>query len=72
MSSFLATSQLVSAAKAFSAREEEEEEEELAANYTGSAVRQLEQQMKVLRLEKELEKARKNMLDSRKKEYQKK
>jgi len=43
----------------------------MAGNYTGSAVKQLEQQMKVLKLEKELEKARKAMLNQRKAEYQK-
>lgn len=42
----------------------------MAANYTGSAVKQLEQQMKILRLEKELERARKSMLTDRKNEYQ--
>ncbi len=50
---------------------QEEEEEELASSYTGAAVRQLEQQMKVLKLEKELDKARQSMLKARKKEYQK-
>jgi len=39
---------------------------------TGSVVRHLEQQMKILRLEKELEKARRAMFDQRKKEYQSK
>ena len=66
-----ATSQLVDAAKTYAANQQEEEEEEMATSYTGSAVRQLEQQMRVLKLEKELEKARQSMLKSRKKEYQK-
>lgn len=67
-----ATSQLVSAAKAWNDLKEEETEQEMAGNYTGSAVKQLEQQMKVLKLEKELEKARKAMLNQRKAEYEKK
>jgi hypothetical protein len=49
----------------------EEQEEELASNYTNSAVKQLEQQMKILKLEKELQNARSSMLNARKKEYQK-
>jgi len=67
-----ATSQLVTAAKNATKMLQEEQEEELASNYTGSAVKQLEQQMKVLKLEKELEKARQQMLGSRKQEYTKK
>jgi hypothetical protein len=35
-------------------------------NYTGSRVKELEQQMKILKLEKELETARRQMLNSRK------
>ncbi len=35
-------------------------------NFTGSKVKELEQQMKILKLEKELETARKQMLNSRK------
>lgn len=35
-------------------------------NYTGSRVKELEQQMKILKLEKELDTARRQMLNSRK------
>eukprot|EP01117_Protostelium_nocturnum_P013126 TRINITY_DN487_c0_g1_i1.p1 TRINITY_DN487_c0_g1~~TRINITY_DN487_c0_g1_i1.p1 ORF type:complete len:2445 (+),score=1078.48 TRINITY_DN487_c0_g1_i1:119-7453(+) len=66
-----ATNMLVKAAKDWSKLKEDEIEQDMANNYTGSAVKQLEQQMKVLKLEKELEKARKAMLDTRKGEYKK-
>eukprot|EP01132_Coremiostelium_polycephalum_P010257 gene10257-12581_t len=68
-----ATSELVSAAKAATALEEQQiEEEQQEFNFTGSKVKELEQQMKILRLEKELETARKQMLNSRKQNYNKK
>ena len=63
------TSQLVEAAKTVASYKEEEEEEEMASTYTGNAVKQIEAQMRVLKLEKELEKARESMLKSRKNEY---
>lgn len=66
-----ATSALVTAAKSASQQLEEEESDELASSYTGNAVKHMEQQMKILKLEKELEKARKSMLNSRKNEYAK-
>lgn len=66
-----ATSQLVAAAKSATEALNEAQEEELASNYTNSAVKQLEQQMKILKLEKDLERARSSVLNARKKEYQK-
>jgi len=67
-----ATSDLVSAAKAATVFEEQQEEEEQQEfNFTGSKVKELEQQMKILRLEKELESERRKMLNSRKQNYKK-
>ncbi|KAM9970706.1 hypothetical protein ACTFIR_002570 [Dictyostelium discoideum] len=67
-----ATSDLVAAAKAatiFDEQQQEEEQEQF--NFTGSKVKELEQQMKILKLEKELETARRQMLNSRKQNYNK-
>jgi len=69
-----ATSQLVAAAKAATAFQEqaaEAAETEQQYNYTGSKVKELEQQMKILKLEKDLETARRQMLNSRKQSAQK-
>ncbi|KAF2072395.1 hypothetical protein CYY_006287 [Polysphondylium violaceum] len=67
-----ATSDLVSAAKAATVFEEQQEEEQQQDfNFTGSKVKELEQQMKILRLEKELESERRKMLNSRKQNYKK-
>ncbi|KYR00680.1 filopodin [Tieghemostelium lacteum] len=66
-----ATSELVAAAKAASAFEEQQiEEDNQEFNFTGSKVKELEQQVKILKLEKELEMARKQMLNTRKQNYQ--
>jgi len=62
-----ATSQLVAAAKAATAFQEQEAAEvQEDYNFTGGKIKELEQQMKILKLEKELELARKQMLASRK------
>jgi len=76
-----ATSELVDTAKGISSAREEErmkkeaEEEaakrgEEASNYSKSIVAEMEQQMRILKLEKELEKAREQLLYARKKNYQ--
>lgn len=41
-----------------------------ASNYSKSIVAEMEQQMRILKLEKELEKAREQLLYTRKKNYQ--
>ncbi|GAM27313.1 hypothetical protein SAMD00019534_104880 [Acytostelium subglobosum LB1] len=66
-----AISKLLDAAKTATALQEEEEEQENETfNFTGSKIKELEQQMKILRLEKELNQERKRLLNTRKKEYQ--
>ncbi|EGC30476.1 hypothetical protein DICPUDRAFT_50735 [Dictyostelium purpureum] len=68
----LATQDLVAAAKAATMFEEQQkEEEDQEYGFTGSKVKELEQQMKILKLEKELESARRTMLNSRKQNYKK-
>jgi len=66
-----AVTKLVAAAKQFAVVEEEGEEAEQASTYTSNAIRQYEQQMRILRAEKELERARTALMQARKKEYQK-
>jgi talin len=66
-----ATNRLVEASKEFAKQEEQEQEIEQASNYTGSVMKHMEAQMKILRLEKELQKARVAMAAQRKSEYQK-
>mmetsp|Transcript_13165 Transcript_13165/g.18095 ORF Transcript_13165/g.18095 Transcript_13165/m.18095 type:complete len:127 (+) Transcript_13165:2-382(+) len=66
-----AVTKLVAAAKQFSVAEEEEQEEEQASTYTSNAIKQYNQQIRILRAEKELERARNALLQARKKEYQK-
>lgn len=57
-------------------RQKKEAEEEAAkmgqeaSNYSKSIVAEMEQQMRILKLEKELEKAREQLLYTRKKNYQ--
>lgn len=65
-----ATSLLVAAARAAAMQEEAEEHTDYSKmSATGFKVKEMEQQMKVLRLEKELQKARNGLLDMRKQEY---
>eukprot|EP01113_Clastostelium_recurvatum_P011540 TRINITY_DN15891_c0_g2_i1.p1 TRINITY_DN15891_c0_g2~~TRINITY_DN15891_c0_g2_i1.p1 ORF type:complete len:167 (-),score=68.44 TRINITY_DN15891_c0_g2_i1:34-477(-) len=67
-----ATSHLVAAAKAATAMQEQAQEDQAQEeeyNFTGAKVKELEQQMKILRLEKELNNARKSMLMNRKTNY---
>jgi len=68
-----ATAALVKTAKDAAAWEEEQANQEADATYnlTDSKVKEMEQQMAILRLEKELEKARKNLGGMRKAEYTK-
>jgi len=68
-----ATAALVKAARDAATWEEEQqkEQDENAFNLTDSKVKEMEQQMAILRLEKELEKARKNLGGMRKAEYTK-
>eukprot|EP01125_Pyxidicula_operculata_P006605 TRINITY_DN227_c1_g1_i1.p1 TRINITY_DN227_c1_g1~~TRINITY_DN227_c1_g1_i1.p1 ORF type:complete len:2471 (-),score=884.91 TRINITY_DN227_c1_g1_i1:132-7544(-) len=68
-----ATSQLVSAAHTASQFQEEEKEEDISAFTFGGAggkVKELEQQMRILKLEKELEQERVRMLKLRKAKYE--
>jgi len=69
-----ATSQLLSAAGQVAKFTEQEEEEEAATNAfnfgsIGGKAKELEQQTLILKLEKELEKERKRMLNMRKQKY---
>jgi len=65
-----ATSLLVAAARAAAAKDEKEEEEDYSKlSATGYKVKEMEQTMQILRLEKELERARKGLLAMRKSEY---
>jgi len=68
-----ATAALVKTAKDAATWEEEQQKEQDDANYnlTDSKVREMEQQMAILRLEKELEKARTNLSGMKKAEYTK-
>jgi len=66
-----ATSLLVAAAKAASAQDEVEDEVDYTKmNPMGVKVKEMEQQMLILRLEKDLEKARSHLLKMHKAEYQ--
>ena len=56
-----AASMLVASAQAASERKEEVEREKRMDKFTGSIIQEMEQQMKILKLEKELEKARNQM-----------
>jgi hypothetical protein len=56
-----ATSTLVAAATTSAEKREEEEREKRTDKFTNSIVQEMEQQMKILKLEKELEKARNQM-----------
>jgi len=64
-----ATSQLVAAAKAASEQEQQEEEVKLSASETGQKIQEMEAQVKILKLKKELENAQKNLFKIRKAEY---
>jgi hypothetical protein len=65
-----ATSLLVAAARAASVQEDEEEVVDYSKmSATGFKVKEMEQQMMVLRLEKDLQKARKGLAEMRKSEY---
>jgi len=67
-----ATAALVKAAKDAAAYEEEQQQaQDEGINLTDSKVKEMEQQMAILRLEKELEKARRNLGGMRKQEYTK-
>jgi len=67
-----ATSQLVNAAKHAAEWEKEQQEMEMDDKYnlTEAKIKEMEQQMAILRLEKELEKARSQLSGMRKAEYQ--
>jgi len=64
-----ATSQLVAAAKAVSEQEAQEEEIQLSSTETGQKIQEMEAQVKILKLKKELENAQKGLLKIRKAEY---
>lgn len=65
-----ATSLLVAAARAASIQDEEVEVTDYSKmSATGFKVKEMEQQMMVLRLEKDLQKARKGLSEMRKQEY---
>lgn len=65
-----ATSLLVAAARAASIQDEEIESTDYSKmSATGFKVKEMEQQMLVLRLEKDLQKARKGLSEMRKQEY---
>jgi len=66
-----ATSQLVLAAKEASKAKDEEESQLEFANYSASKAKDFELQVQVLKMEKELEKARAAMLNARKGKYNK-
>jgi len=66
-----ATSQLVTAAKTAAAweHEKQQEDEERKYNLTDNKIKEMEKQMEILRLEKDLEKARSQLGTMRKAEY---
>jgi len=67
-----ATDALVAAARNAAKWEEEQETHAASEKYSlpDSKIKEMEKQMEILRLEKQLEKARKDMLNARKAEYQ--
>ena len=64
-----AASMLVSSAQAAAEKKEEEERAKRTDKHTGSIIQEMEQQMKILKLEKELEKARQQMKQIRTQNY---
>eukprot|EP01132_Coremiostelium_polycephalum_P006635 gene6635-8208_t len=64
-----ATSQLVEAAKSVGKEEPEETFDPTSLSFTGLKVHEMEQQVKILKLKKELEQAEKKLFSIRKKEY---